>query len=217
MLAPEGGGEEEGAQPQKAAPTLVNSSPKIPRLEGSSAPQQECYDVTLQRKDNEGFGFVILTSKNKPPPGGKTHRQYCRPKAYSSVCGRSSKPYSGNQSITLQLFLFFCQHAHHNCQEKRRENIMLCLILLIKDIYLNSYCAHATQIAPAHSAVCLSMCLSFCQSGSFKPHQCVMTSSPCRAEQTQTCLLDCFFWQGPHTLFHLLGQTEILIRFLGPL
>ena len=78
-MAPEGGGEEEGAQPQKAAPILVNGSPKLPRPEGSSAPQPECYDVTLQRKDNEGFGFVILTSKNKPPPGGETHREHCRP------------------------------------------------------------------------------------------------------------------------------------------
>ncbi|XP_067095263.1 membrane-associated guanylate kinase, WW and PDZ domain-containing protein 3a isoform X1 [Osmerus mordax] len=74
LAHPEGGGEEEGAQPQKAAPTLVNGSPKLPRLEGSSAPQQECYDVTLQRKDNEGFGFVILTSKNKPPPGVIPHK-----------------------------------------------------------------------------------------------------------------------------------------------
>uniref|UniRef100_A0A7N8WV85 Membrane-associated guanylate kinase, WW and PDZ domain-containing protein 3 n=1 Tax=Mastacembelus armatus TaxID=205130 RepID=A0A7N8WV85_9TELE len=34
----------------------------------------ECFDVTLQRKDNEGFGFVILTSKNKPPPGVIPHK-----------------------------------------------------------------------------------------------------------------------------------------------
>uniref|UniRef100_A0A8D3BGL3 Membrane-associated guanylate kinase, WW and PDZ domain-containing protein 3 n=1 Tax=Scophthalmus maximus TaxID=52904 RepID=A0A8D3BGL3_SCOMX len=34
----------------------------------------ECFDVTLQRRDNEGFGFVILTSKNKPPPGVIPHK-----------------------------------------------------------------------------------------------------------------------------------------------
>uniref|UniRef100_A0A8D3C733 Membrane-associated guanylate kinase, WW and PDZ domain-containing protein 3 n=1 Tax=Scophthalmus maximus TaxID=52904 RepID=A0A8D3C733_SCOMX len=33
-----------------------------------------CFDVTLQRRDNEGFGFVILTSKNKPPPGVIPHK-----------------------------------------------------------------------------------------------------------------------------------------------
>ncbi|KAG9332687.1 hypothetical protein JZ751_014785 [Albula glossodonta] len=36
--------------------------------------EQESYDVTLQRKENEGFGFVILTSKNKPPPGVIPHK-----------------------------------------------------------------------------------------------------------------------------------------------
>uniref|UniRef100_A0A8C4EBK0 Membrane-associated guanylate kinase, WW and PDZ domain-containing protein 3 n=1 Tax=Dicentrarchus labrax TaxID=13489 RepID=A0A8C4EBK0_DICLA len=34
----------------------------------------ESFDVTLHRKDNEGFGFVILTSKNKPPPGVIPHK-----------------------------------------------------------------------------------------------------------------------------------------------
>ncbi|XP_060087194.1 membrane-associated guanylate kinase, WW and PDZ domain-containing protein 3 [Heteronotia binoei] len=34
----------------------------------------EAYDVVLQRKENEGFGFVILTSKNKPPPGVIPHK-----------------------------------------------------------------------------------------------------------------------------------------------
>uniref|UniRef100_A0A3B3X144 Membrane-associated guanylate kinase, WW and PDZ domain-containing protein 3 n=1 Tax=Poecilia mexicana TaxID=48701 RepID=A0A3B3X144_9TELE len=38
------------------------------------AAQPESFDVTLQRKDNEGFGFVILTSKNKPPPGVIPHK-----------------------------------------------------------------------------------------------------------------------------------------------
>ncbi|XP_023271433.1 membrane-associated guanylate kinase, WW and PDZ domain-containing protein 3 isoform X1 [Seriola lalandi dorsalis] len=77
----DGGGEEEGSQqPHQVASALVNSSPKMPRAEVPSALQQaqsprpECFDVTLQRKDNEGFGFVILTSKNKPPPGVIPHK-----------------------------------------------------------------------------------------------------------------------------------------------
>uniref|UniRef100_A0A674DGV3 Membrane-associated guanylate kinase, WW and PDZ domain-containing protein 3 n=1 Tax=Salmo trutta TaxID=8032 RepID=A0A674DGV3_SALTR len=59
------------------AGSLVNGSPKLPRIQAptaSSPHQPECYDVTLQRKDNEGFGFVILTSKNKPPPGVIPHK-----------------------------------------------------------------------------------------------------------------------------------------------
>lgn len=64
-------------QPQHVASALVNTSPKVPRVEAPNAVQPsrpESFDVTLQRKDNEGFGFVILTSKTKPPPGGRTHR-----------------------------------------------------------------------------------------------------------------------------------------------
>uniref|UniRef100_A0A665V0Y0 Membrane-associated guanylate kinase, WW and PDZ domain-containing protein 1 n=1 Tax=Echeneis naucrates TaxID=173247 RepID=A0A665V0Y0_ECHNA len=69
-----------GEQPHQVASALVNSSPKMPRTELPNAVQQaqpsrpECFDVTLQRKDNEGFGFVILTSKNKPPPGVIPHK-----------------------------------------------------------------------------------------------------------------------------------------------
>uniref|UniRef100_H2S6M5 Membrane-associated guanylate kinase, WW and PDZ domain-containing protein 3 n=1 Tax=Takifugu rubripes TaxID=31033 RepID=H2S6M5_TAKRU len=48
-------------------------------LFGSALPpaqpsRPERFDVTLQRKDNEGFGFVILTSKTKPPPGVIPHK-----------------------------------------------------------------------------------------------------------------------------------------------
>nr|XP_040049031.1 membrane-associated guanylate kinase, WW and PDZ domain-containing protein 3a isoform X1 [Gasterosteus aculeatus aculeatus] len=72
------GEEEESAQqPPRVASALVNSSPKMPRVEVPDAVQSsrpECFDVTLQRKDNEGFGFVILTSKNKPPPGVIPHK-----------------------------------------------------------------------------------------------------------------------------------------------
>ncbi|XP_054912720.1 membrane-associated guanylate kinase, WW and PDZ domain-containing protein 3a isoform X1 [Poeciliopsis prolifica] len=72
--------EESGQQPQQVASALVNSSPKVPRVEAPNAvqpaqlPRPESFDVTLQRKDNEGFGFVILTSKNKPPPGVIPHK-----------------------------------------------------------------------------------------------------------------------------------------------
>ncbi|XP_070695139.1 membrane-associated guanylate kinase, WW and PDZ domain-containing protein 3a [Pempheris klunzingeri] len=71
---------ESGQQPQQVASALVNSSPKTARVEFSNTVQTtqssrpECFDVTLQRKDNEGFGFVILTSKNKPPPGVIPHK-----------------------------------------------------------------------------------------------------------------------------------------------
>ncbi|XP_069566962.1 membrane-associated guanylate kinase, WW and PDZ domain-containing protein 3a isoform X2 [Brachyistius frenatus] len=75
------GEEEEGSQqPQQVASAQVNSSPKVPHVEAPNAVQPaqparpECFDVTLQRKDNEGFGFVILTSKNKPPPGVIPHK-----------------------------------------------------------------------------------------------------------------------------------------------
>uniref|UniRef100_A0A3Q3KVX7 Membrane-associated guanylate kinase, WW and PDZ domain-containing protein 3 n=1 Tax=Mastacembelus armatus TaxID=205130 RepID=A0A3Q3KVX7_9TELE len=64
----------------QVASLQINSSPKMPRgeLPNTIQPAQfsrpECFDVTLQRKDNEGFGFVILTSKNKPPPGVIPHK-----------------------------------------------------------------------------------------------------------------------------------------------
>lgn len=69
--------EESGQQPQHVASALINTSPKVPRVELPNTVQPvqpfrpERFDVTLQRKDNEGFGFVILTSKTKPPPGGE--------------------------------------------------------------------------------------------------------------------------------------------------
>uniref|UniRef100_A0A8C1TRZ4 Membrane-associated guanylate kinase, WW and PDZ domain-containing protein 3 n=1 Tax=Cyprinus carpio TaxID=7962 RepID=A0A8C1TRZ4_CYPCA len=67
--------EDDGGQPQAAhAPVLVNGSPKPPHIEVSGHSHPQPYDVTLQRKDNEGFGFVILTSKNKPPPGVIPHK-----------------------------------------------------------------------------------------------------------------------------------------------
>ncbi|KAM8975532.1 membrane-associated guanylate kinase, WW and PDZ domain-containing protein 3 isoform 2-T2 [Pelodytes ibericus] len=65
--------EEEGPQP---APPALNGSPRLNRIEVTGIPNQpaEAYDVILQRKENEGFGFVILTSKNKPPPGVIPHK-----------------------------------------------------------------------------------------------------------------------------------------------
>ncbi|KAM3617658.1 uncharacterized protein V6R79_009356 [Siganus canaliculatus] len=72
-------GEEEAGQ--QVASVLVNSSPKMPRIEIPNAilPERhparpESFDVTLQRRENEGFGFVILTSKTKPPPGVIPHK-----------------------------------------------------------------------------------------------------------------------------------------------
>ncbi|XP_042569701.1 membrane-associated guanylate kinase, WW and PDZ domain-containing protein 3 isoform X1 [Cyprinus carpio] len=67
--------EEDGGQPQAPhVPALANGSPKPPHIEVSGHCYPQPYDVTLQRKDNEGFGFVILTSKNKPPPGVIPHK-----------------------------------------------------------------------------------------------------------------------------------------------
>uniref|UniRef100_A0A671WAA0 Membrane-associated guanylate kinase, WW and PDZ domain-containing protein 3 n=1 Tax=Sparus aurata TaxID=8175 RepID=A0A671WAA0_SPAAU len=57
-----------------------SSAPHFSESAGSlkAAPAQparpECFDVHLQRRDNEGFGFVILTSKTKPPPGVIPHK-----------------------------------------------------------------------------------------------------------------------------------------------
>ncbi|XP_057557875.1 membrane-associated guanylate kinase, WW and PDZ domain-containing protein 3 isoform X3 [Hippopotamus amphibius kiboko] len=52
-----------------------NGSPRLNRAEVPARPApQEPYDVVLQRKENEGFGFVILTSKSKPPPGVIPHK-----------------------------------------------------------------------------------------------------------------------------------------------
>ncbi|XP_073443158.1 membrane-associated guanylate kinase, WW and PDZ domain-containing protein 3 isoform X2 [Dendrobates tinctorius] len=60
---------------QNPTPAL-NGSPRLNRIEvtGVPKPPAEAYDVVLQRKENEGFGFVILTSKNKPPPGVIPHK-----------------------------------------------------------------------------------------------------------------------------------------------
>ncbi|KPP78318.1 Membrane-associated guanylate kinase, WW and PDZ domain-containing protein 3-like, partial [Scleropages formosus] len=66
--------EEENSQTPHSAAALANGSPKLPRIEMPNPSSQESYDVTLHRKDNEGFGFVILTSKNKPPPGVIPHK-----------------------------------------------------------------------------------------------------------------------------------------------
>uniref|UniRef100_A0A8C5G8E1 Membrane-associated guanylate kinase, WW and PDZ domain-containing protein 3 n=1 Tax=Gouania willdenowi TaxID=441366 RepID=A0A8C5G8E1_GOUWI len=59
--------------PQHVASALVNHSPRMHRGDAHLA-RPECFDVTLQRKEHEGFGFVILTSKNKPPPGVIPHK-----------------------------------------------------------------------------------------------------------------------------------------------
>lgn len=65
-------GREDDGGPAQAAPPQVNGSPRAPHADAPAVNQPEPYDVTLQRRDNEGFGFVILTSKNKPPPGGES-------------------------------------------------------------------------------------------------------------------------------------------------
>ncbi|XP_035380325.1 membrane-associated guanylate kinase, WW and PDZ domain-containing protein 3 [Electrophorus electricus] len=56
------------------APVLVNGSPRIRHGQPLIGLDHESFDITLHRKDNEGFGFVILTSKSKPPPGVIPHK-----------------------------------------------------------------------------------------------------------------------------------------------
>ncbi|MEQ2195189.1 hypothetical protein XENOCAPTIV_008838 [Xenoophorus captivus] len=103
----ESGEEEESGQPPHQAPSaLVNSSPKMPRVELPNAVQPaqlsrpESFDVTLQRKDNEGFGFVILTSKNKPPPGDRIGRMNVGDRI-SAVNGQSIMELSHNDIVQL--------------------------------------------------------------------------------------------------------------------
>uniref|UniRef100_A0A4W5QGK0 PDZ domain-containing protein n=1 Tax=Hucho hucho TaxID=62062 RepID=A0A4W5QGK0_9TELE len=55
-------------------PVLVNGSPRLPRIQMPSVLDHESFDITLHRKDSEGFGFVILTSKSKPPLGVIPHK-----------------------------------------------------------------------------------------------------------------------------------------------
>ncbi|KAK5872060.1 hypothetical protein PBY51_012793 [Eleginops maclovinus] len=59
---------------QEMAPVLVNGSPKLPHLPMPCDLDHESFDITLHRKDSEGFGFVILTSKSKPPHGVIPHK-----------------------------------------------------------------------------------------------------------------------------------------------
>ncbi|XP_012500037.1 PREDICTED: LOW QUALITY PROTEIN: membrane-associated guanylate kinase, WW and PDZ domain-containing protein 3 [Propithecus coquereli] len=64
--------EDDGSQ---AFISTQNGSPRLNRADVPARPApQEAYDVVLQRKENEGFGFVILTSKSKPPPGVIPHK-----------------------------------------------------------------------------------------------------------------------------------------------
>ncbi|XP_059724049.1 membrane-associated guanylate kinase, WW and PDZ domain-containing protein 3 isoform X2 [Haemorhous mexicanus] len=61
---------EKQAEEEEPQPVLTqNGSPRLNRVDFANQPCPEVYDVRLQRKENEGFGFVILTSKSKPPPG----------------------------------------------------------------------------------------------------------------------------------------------------
>ncbi|XP_054567486.1 membrane-associated guanylate kinase, WW and PDZ domain-containing protein 3 [Eptesicus fuscus] len=66
-------------QPEDDSPhaflSAQNGSPRLNRADGPARPAPpEAYEVVLQRKENEGFGFVILTSKTKPPPGVIPHK-----------------------------------------------------------------------------------------------------------------------------------------------
>ncbi|KAM9255554.1 LOW QUALITY PROTEIN: membrane-associated guanylate kinase, WW and PDZ domain-containing protein 3 [Cariama cristata] len=68
-------GGEKQPEEESSQPVLTqNGSPRLNRVEFANQQSPEVYDVRLQRKENEGFGFVILTSKNKPPPGVIPHK-----------------------------------------------------------------------------------------------------------------------------------------------
>ncbi|XP_061327949.1 membrane-associated guanylate kinase, WW and PDZ domain-containing protein 3 isoform X1 [Pezoporus flaviventris] len=68
------GGEKQAEEEESQPVFTQNGSPRLNRVEFASLQSPEVYDVRLQRKENEGFGFVILTSKNKPPPGVIPHK-----------------------------------------------------------------------------------------------------------------------------------------------
>ncbi|XP_009960365.1 PREDICTED: membrane-associated guanylate kinase, WW and PDZ domain-containing protein 3, partial [Leptosomus discolor] len=68
------GGEKQPEEEESQPILTQNSSPRLNRVEFANQQSPEVYDVRLQRKENEGFGFVILTSKNKPPPGVIPHK-----------------------------------------------------------------------------------------------------------------------------------------------
>ncbi|KAJ7998660.1 hypothetical protein DPEC_G00207180 [Dallia pectoralis] len=53
---------------------MQNGSPRPPRIQMPVLLDHESFDITLYRKDSEGFGFVILTSKSKPPLGVIPHK-----------------------------------------------------------------------------------------------------------------------------------------------
>ncbi|XP_065505778.1 membrane-associated guanylate kinase, WW and PDZ domain-containing protein 3 isoform X2 [Caloenas nicobarica] len=68
-------GGEKQTEEEESQPVLTqNGSPRPNRADLANQQSPEVYDVRLQRKENEGFGFVILTSKNKPPPGVIPHK-----------------------------------------------------------------------------------------------------------------------------------------------
>ncbi|XP_054037387.1 membrane-associated guanylate kinase, WW and PDZ domain-containing protein 3 isoform X1 [Rissa tridactyla] len=68
------GGEKQPEEEELQPVLTQNGSPRLNRVEFANQQSPEVYDVRLQRKENEGFGFVILTSKNKPPPGVIPHK-----------------------------------------------------------------------------------------------------------------------------------------------
>ncbi|XP_010289911.1 PREDICTED: membrane-associated guanylate kinase, WW and PDZ domain-containing protein 3, partial [Phaethon lepturus] len=68
------GGEKQPEEEESQPVLMQNGSPRLNRVEFANQQSPEVYDVRLQRKENEGFGFVILTSKSKPPPGVIPHK-----------------------------------------------------------------------------------------------------------------------------------------------
>ncbi|XP_015266968.1 PREDICTED: membrane-associated guanylate kinase, WW and PDZ domain-containing protein 3 [Gekko japonicus] len=69
-------GVDKQSEEESSSQVPISSQNGSPRPNRAELARQfpEAYDVVLQRKENEGFGFVILTSKNKPPPGVIPHK-----------------------------------------------------------------------------------------------------------------------------------------------
>lgn len=118
-------GEKQAEEEEQPQPVLTqNSSPRLSRVDFANQPCPEVYDVRLQRKENEGFGFVILTSKNKPPPGGK-----CHVLVTLSLPGLNGV--SPGMSLPVQWCISHSQHSLTLAQSSQVSLGLTCFILML--------------------------------------------------------------------------------------
>lgn len=111
------------------APVLVNGSPKLPRLPMPAALDHESFDITLHRKDSEGFGFVILTSKSKPPYGGESPQSPVR----SSLLNVFEK------HVRLYINNLQCNNCNLSLVSQTYVSKQLCTVQTFIIILLTSY------------------------------------------------------------------------------